>query len=93
MRSRYSAFVLRDKDYLLATWHRSVRPPSLELDPNLRWVGLNIRSRTGGGLFDKRGTVSFVATYRSGGTAHILTENSLFIREDGHWFYLGVAKN
>ena len=32
MRSRYSAFVLDRLDYLLASWHASTRPPTLDLD-------------------------------------------------------------
>src|SRR3712207_8451687 len=33
MRSRDSAFAVGDPAYLLATWHPSTRPPSLDLDP------------------------------------------------------------
>ena len=32
MRSRYSAFVVGDAAYLLATWHPSTRPAELELE-------------------------------------------------------------
>ena len=32
MRSRFSAFALADAAYLLATWHPSTRPESLELE-------------------------------------------------------------
>ena len=42
MRSRYSAFVLGDAAYLLATWHPSTRPRSLELDDAVRWTGLDV---------------------------------------------------
>ena len=47
MRSRYSAYVLRLTDYLLATWHPDTRPDVLALPPpeELRWVGLDIRSQ------------------------------------------------
>jgi SEC-C motif-containing protein len=31
MRSRYSAYVLKREDYLLATWHPSTRPANLKL--------------------------------------------------------------
>jgi len=49
MRSRYSAFVLERADYLLATWHASTRPTSLDFDPGVRWLGLEVRAhiRTG----------------------------------------------
>jgi len=32
MRSRYTAFALRDTAYLLASWHTSTRPATLDLD-------------------------------------------------------------
>ena len=45
MRSRYSAYVLRLTDYLLATWHPTTRPATLDADPPaLRWLGLEVRS-------------------------------------------------
>ena len=44
MRSRYSAYALGLSDYLLATWHPSTRPASLDLhgQPPLRWLGLDV---------------------------------------------------
>ena len=32
MRSRFTAFVTGDSNYLLATWHPDTRPESLSLD-------------------------------------------------------------
>jgi len=44
MRSRYSAFVLKLEDYLLATWHPDTRPASLDLDTdNTKWLGLEVK--------------------------------------------------
>lgn len=42
MRSRYSAFAVGDARYLLATWHPSTRPSSLELDPDQVWRRLDV---------------------------------------------------
>jgi SEC-C motif-containing protein len=84
MRSRYSAFVVGDADYLLRSWHSSTRPRTLTLDPAQRWTGLEIVSSTGGGLLHEVGTVEFRAHYE-GGVVH---ENSRFRREDGEWRYL-----
>jgi SEC-C motif-containing protein len=93
MRSRYSAFVVGDVEYLLATWHPATRPEELTLDPGLRWTGLEIVSATGGGPDDKRGTVSFVAHYQHqdqpDGTAGEHRENSSFRRQEGRWVYVG----
>lgn len=91
MRSRYTAFALGDRDYLLRTWHRSTRPGTLELDPSLTWVGLQIVSRTGGSLLETSGTVEFVASYRAAGRLHELHENSRFAKQDGTWVYLDAV--
>jgi SEC-C motif domain protein len=92
MRSRYSAFVLGDAAYLLATWHPSTRPRSLELDDGVRWTGLDVLGTTGGSLLAAEGTVEFRASYvvdRRSGAQH---ENSRFVRDGGQWRYLdGVA--
>lgn len=88
MRSRYSAFVLRDVEYLLATWHPSTRPKRLNLDPNTRWVGLEVLSSSGS-VFDTNGIVEFRATHEAG----VQTERSRFVREGGRWYYVdGVAQ-
>lgn len=88
MRSRYSAFALGHEDYLLATWHPSTRPASLDLDPDQRWTHLEILSRTDGTLFQTTGTVEFRAHYRLPGHRDVLHETSRFVRENGTWLYL-----
>ncbi len=93
MRSRYSAFAVGDPPYLLATWHPSTRPAALELDPALEWRGLDVLATTDGGADDAAGTVTFVArwwdpTERRRGEQH---EQSAFVREAGHWSYVGPA--
>ncbi|MET0866269.1 MAG: YchJ family metal-binding protein [Nakamurella sp.] len=92
MRSRYSAFVLLDEDYLLRTWHRSTRPASVPLDRRVQWLSLEIIGRTGGSVLVNRGTVEFRARWRRpGGATGVQHENSSFLRESGHWFYLGIG--
>ena len=86
MRSRYSAFVRGDASYLLATWHASTRPASLELEANAQWLGLEVRQqrRTG----EDRAEVEFVARWRMAGRAVRQHERSRFVREGGRWFYV-----
>ena len=92
MRSRYSAFVVGDAGYLLATWHPDTRPPVLELDGETRWLGLDVLAVEGGGLLAAEGTVEFRASYRAGGRRGAQHERSRFTRLDGRWHYLdGVA--
>ena len=90
MRSRYSAFALRKPQYLLDTWHPSTRPKALELDPEVRWTGLEIIGSTGGSLLEQRGTVEFRASYRRGPETGVQHENSRFVREESRWLYLGA---
>jgi len=87
MRSRYSAFVLGLADYLLASWHASTRPQSLELDDGTRWLGLSIKASRPTG--EQSAEVEFVArSRRGGGRAERLHERSRFVREQGRWFYV-----
>lgn len=87
MRSRYSAYVLKLKAYLLATWHSSTRPAALNLaTDNTKWLGLEIKKHTPESA--DRATVEFVARYKIGGRAGRLHEISRFMREDRRWFYV-----
>jgi SEC-C motif-containing protein len=87
MRSRYSAFVLELRDYLLASWHPSTRPASLEPgEAGLKWLGLEVKQHARQN--DTHASVSFVARSKLGGRAHRLAETSRFVREDGAWFYV-----
>lgn len=88
MRSRYSAFVNGQSDYLLTTWHASTRPPLVELDPDQQWIGLRILSTRNGGNQDAEGEVEFVAGYKLNGRAYKLHERSRFSREAGRWVYV-----
>ena len=86
MRSRYSAFVRGDAAYLLATWHASRRPASLELDDGIQWLGLELRRHRLTGT--ESAEVEFVARFRIAGRAVRQHERSRFVREGGRWYYL-----
>ena len=86
MRSRYSAFVLGDVPYLLATWHHSQRPSELTLETGGKWLGLDIKYHRVTGA--ETAEVEFVARFRVGGKAVRQHERSRFVQEDGRWFYL-----
>lgn len=88
MRSRYSAFVVLDVDYLLRTWHPSSRPASLELEPELQWRRLDIVSTHRGGPLDSDGKVEFKAHFRDDGERGVHHETSRFVRENGRWYYM-----
>lgn len=84
MRSRFTAYVQNDADYLMQTWHADFRPNELKLDTDIRWLGLDIIA------FSERGdaaTVEFEATLSADGKIDALHENSRFLRVDGQWLY------
>lgn len=88
MRSRYTAYVLGNEAYLLATWHATTRPTRLELDAGdpPQWLGLELRGHETSGA--DAATVEFVARYKVGGRAHRLHETSHFVRDGGRWYYV-----
>ena len=102
MRSRYSAYVLSLPDYLLATWHPSTRPASLDLNDGTQWLGLSIQKNLqkisdnatltlpdhASSIEPVKDTVEFTARYKINGRACKLHEVSRFVQENGHWYYL-----
>ncbi|MEJ7931034.1 YchJ family metal-binding protein [Ramlibacter sp. AN1015] len=88
MRSRYSAFVRGDADYLLSTWHPRTRPAQLTLEPAVKWLGLDVRAHYSGPA--GRAEVEFVARSRgAGGRAVRLHERSRFEQDaSGRWLYV-----
>ena len=87
MRSRYSAFVLERRDYLLRTWHASQRPAQLAFEPAVKWLGLDVRHFRV--LDDYHAEVEFIARHKSAGAPAVrLHERSRFVLEAGRWYYV-----
>lgn len=92
MRSRYTAYALKDASYLNATHHPSTRDETLKASlessfQNCEWTGLKITGRSAGSPLDDAGTVRFEATFVQKAKPYILKELSRFIKEDGRWLY------
>lgn len=81
MRSRYSAFVVGDRDYLLRTWHPRTRPAELRLSPEVEWLSLHVVEASGD-------EVEFIARYRGPGGRGFQRERSRFVERGGRWQYL-----
>ena len=88
MRSRYTAFALGNEPYLLATWHDSTRPASLDLreQPASKWIGLKVLWHEQ--QDETHAIVEFIARYKVSGRAYKIHETSRFVKEDGRWFYV-----
>jgi SEC-C motif-containing protein len=87
MRSRYTAYVLGNHDYLLQTWHPDSRPEQLG-GTALKWIGLEVVALEKGLEHDQHGRVVFIASFRDGSRGKRLHESSRFIRIDNQWLYL-----
>ncbi len=88
MRSRYTAYVIGNAEYLRQTWAPEARPPQLELDVKQKWLGLKVKRVEGGSAEDDSGIVEFVARYKIDGRGHRLHETSEFRKDSGHWLYV-----
>lgn len=85
MRSRYSAFVEQDWDYLDRTQQtQDIGPPT----PDIKWLGLEILGTAAGDLEDFEGTVEFIARYSHQGNDAELREVSRFQKVNGKWLYV-----
>ncbi len=92
MRSRYSAYVKVEIDYLYETTHPAHRKGydhegTRQWAEKSKWDGLEIVSARGG-EGDTLGEVEFVATYHDGDQVYAHHELGKFRKLDGRWFFV-----
>lgn len=90
MRSRYTAYVRLNLDYLAAT----MKPPAaahfntqatLHWASQVTWLGLEVLNTQAEG---NQGWVEFKAHYQEQGQKHCMHERSKFRREEKRWYYV-----
>lgn len=90
MRSRYTAYVLQDLNYLKKTWHPDTLPSDIDQlfnEVTTRWLGLTIQSYQVSDATHAK--VEFIARYKIAGRAYRLHEESCFEwRADNAWYYV-----
>jgi len=92
MRSRYTAYVEHEIDYILDTCTKDKKD---EIDPkqtkkwseNSKWLGLKIISSDKGGIADSEGNVEFQAHYEMDGLKENHHEKATFKKINGRWLY------
>lgn len=94
MRSRYTAFVKQDIEYIKDTMIGEVydefdEDDALEWAKNAQWLGLEILDAPEVSENAKKGFVEFVATYLLNGKREELHEFSHFRKVDDNWMYTG----
>ena len=96
MRSRYSAFVLENIEYLQKSHHSKTRPSKKEKreiekwTKSVKWLKLEVLNTVKGTASDSTGTVEFKAFFMENGTIDAIQENSKFTLENNHWVYIGA---
>jgi SEC-C motif-containing protein len=93
MRSRYSAFVKHEIDYLKKTLWPANQKHFDEMEYLVRaqnsiWVGLTINGKEDGNEDDKQGTVTFTAVSMLNSVLTKQEEKSLFKKKNGRWYYV-----
>lgn len=92
MRSRYTAYVKTEIDYIYNTTHESQRgsfnrEESEDWSTKTDWHSLEIRRSEGGGPQDQTGMVEFIARFRNKGNLTHHHELAEFKKEDDQWFF------
>ena len=92
MRSRFSAFVMKETAYLESSLHPKYRADhdreaTQRWADNAEWEKLQIVDKEAGGEADDTGTVEFIAAYRQDDTSHSHHEVGRFRRHKGRWYY------
>jgi SEC-C motif-containing protein len=92
MRSRYSAYVKVETDYLFETTHPDHRQGydhkgTRAWAENSRWDGLEILGTNAGGPEDAEGDVEFIAKYRDKELRKQYHEIAHFRKENDKWYF------
>ncbi|WP_230351119.1 YchJ family protein [Lelliottia sp. WAP21] len=92
MRSRYTAFVIKDARYLIKTWHPSCHAEDFRQEieagfAHTEWLGLTLIESSVGNTASE-GFVSFVARFSEQGKSGAIIERSRFLLEGGEWYYI-----
>ena len=98
LRSRYTAFVAKQVDYILQTHHpetvKDIDKNSIkEWSENSTWQGLEIVDVDNNLTAQGETTIEFIARYAQSGVTQVHRETSLFKKSDDAWYFYDVKKN
>ena len=94
MRSRYTAYVVKNVDYLVRTTHPSAQTEDLAESirkwmRQAEWLKLHVVATEKGSEVDETGRVEFIAEYLTSTAPGRHRECSVFEKLDGKWYYVG----
>lgn len=93
MRSRYSAYVKKEIDYIFTSLHPEYRADYDEKSSrawaeNAEWHRFEVLETVGGGPEDSEGQVTFAVSYTEKGIKKEHHELSTFKKEGGKWYFV-----
>ena len=92
MRSRFSAYVLKNEQYVYRTWDENTRPPLkvLREDSSQLFMKLEIINIADCNSDINTGTVEFIASYKIDDSNEVRQhhENSYFSKRNSRWLYV-----
>lgn len=94
MRSRYTAYIQKNVDYLVETTHPDSRTPDLAKSirkwmKQVEWLKLHVVASEGGEAEDAFGQVEFIAEFIGDTGPGRHHECSVFEKIDTTWYYVG----
>lgn len=97
MRSRYTAFVVNDVDWIMDSHHPDTvdevdRDEVTQWASGSEWLGLRIRDTDAGLEDDDEGFVAFRARYKVQGQQVDHVERARFARDGGEWRFHSVVE-
>jgi len=98
LRSRYTAFVAGEVDYIHKTHHPEKisdidKEAVKDWAENSHWHGLEVVNIERGQEKDDEGVIQFIAKYTQEGKTYNHDEISVFKKLDGEWYFYDVQKN
>jgi SEC-C motif-containing protein len=88
MRSRYSAYAMKEANYIVQTALVSDDQSAIEeWMKRVKFVKLEVVRTQRGKALDKKGIVEFRAWFEDKGKIEVLHEVSAFVKRKGRWFY------
>lgn len=91
MKSRYTAYVMGNIDYLMISHHSTTQPISekeeiLNWTKSVKWLGLEIIEAPK--TTSDEGFVTFKAHFLENGSQQVIYEKSRFLKENNYWTYV-----
>jgi SEC-C motif-containing protein len=92
MRARYSAYVMKEMEYLLSSLHPEHRSDYDEKSgrawaERATWHGIEILDTVNGGPDDSEGHVEFTVSFTENGIKQEHHERSFFRKDNGIWYF------